>query len=99
MNVAKQTMIVKDEVVKYFNENAEYTGVSNLSESETAHIIQIGTSILCTKWKVGFEGGGFVQSFVDNDLMRAIGCADSTSFKGFKFFASLVYNVGKPYSL
>ena len=67
-----------------------------LSEDEKAHIINIGTSILCTKWDIGYPGGGFVQAFVDNDLMRAIGSADGISYKGFKFFAFLMYNVGMP---
>ena len=96
MNVQNQIEIVKKEVVNHFNQNAEYTGVANLGESEKNHIIEIGTSILCTKWKVGYEGGSFVRTFVNNDLMGAIGRADGTSYKGFKFFASLMYNVGKP---
>jgi len=99
MNVLDQIGIVKNEVVEHFNRNAEYTGVANLGESEKNHIIEIGTSILCTKWKVGYEGGSFVRSFVNNDLMGAIGRADGTSYKGFKFFASLMYNVGKPMPL
>jgi hypothetical protein len=52
--------------------------------------------MLCTKWDIGYPGGGFVQAFVNNDLMRAIGSADGTSYKGFKFFAQLMYNVGMP---
>jgi hypothetical protein len=99
MDRAKQIEIVKEVVTDYFNQNSHYVGLSNLSESEQNHIIQIGTSILCTKWDVGYEGGGFVKSFVNNDLMGAIGSADSTSYKGFKFFASLMYNVGTPSTL
>jgi hypothetical protein len=29
--------------------------------------------------------------------MGALGSADSTSLKGFKFFAALMYNIGKPF--
>ena len=99
MNPLEKIEIVKKEVVDHFNKNAEYTGVAELSESEKNHIIEIGTSILCTKWEVGYEGGSFVKSFVNNDLMGAIGRTDGTSYKGFKFFASLMYNVGMPYSI
>jgi hypothetical protein len=99
MNVVDQIEIVRNTVLNYFNEHGEYTGISNLSESEKSHIIEIGTSILCTKWAIGYEGGGFVQAFVSNDLMGAIGRADGTSYKGFKFFASLMYNVGAPSAL
>lgn len=99
MTRAEQIDIVRAEVEQYLNDNAQWTGLSEITESERAHIIDIGTSILCTKWSVGWEGGSFVQSFVANDLMGAIGRADKTSYKGFKFFASLVHNVGMPINL
>jgi len=99
MTTEDQINIVRAEVEIYLDDNAQWTGLSYISESERAHLIDIGTSILCTKWKVGYEGGSFVQSFVANDLMGAIGRADNTSYKGFKFFASLIYNVGLPTKL
>lgn len=103
MTTENQIKLVKELVTGYFNENAGGTigwlTLEKLSEDEKAHIINIGTSILCTKWGVGYPGGGFVQAFVDNDLMRAIGSADGISYKGFKFFAQLMYNVGAPRAL
>ena len=106
ITIKKQTMtreeeiqIVRNKVESAFTSNAEWLGLSTISESERAHLIDIGTSILCTKWKVGYEGGSFVQSFVANDLMGAIGRADYTTYKGLKFFANLVYNVGLPTKL
>lgn len=99
MKREEQIAIVREIVEKEFNDNAQWVGLSSVTESERAHLIDIGTSILCTKWSVGWEGGSFVQSFVNNDLMGAIGRADNTSYKGFKFFASLIYNVGMPMEL
>ena len=101
MNIQDQISLVKKEVINHFNQNAKHTGIASpdLFANEQNHIIEIGTSILCTKWKIGYEGGSFVQSFVNNDLMGAISRADSTTYKGFKFFASLMYNVGMPSSL
>jgi hypothetical protein len=100
METLEKMQVVKELVAKYFDENAGNTigwlALEKLSEVEKEHIINIGTSILCTKWEIGYPGGGFVQAFVDNDLMRAIGSADGTSYKGFKFFAQLMYNVGMP---
>jgi len=100
METLEKIQVVKELVAKYFDENAGNTigwlALEKLSEDEKNHIINIGTSILCTKWGIGYPGGGFVQAFVDNDLMRAIGSADGTSYKGFKFFAQLMYNVGMP---
>ena len=99
MEKIDQIKIVKKLVEDSFDENAQYTGLSFLNEEAKSHIINIGTSILCTKWEIGFEGGGFVQAFVNNDLMKAVGSADGISLKGLKFFASLLYNTGMPMSI
>lgn len=99
MQVLDQINVVKREVEKFYTQNAEWCNVDNLNEREKSHLIQIGTSILCTKWKIGYEGGGFVQHFVNNNLMGALGAADSTTIKGLQFFSRLVYNVGKPSTL
>lgn len=56
------------------------------------HIVSIGTSILCTKWGVGFPGGSFVQAVVDNDLMGAFSRADSINSDCIKFYTTLIYN-------
>lgn len=99
MDIQKQIETVKSIVAAYYINNAAYCKVNGLSADEQSHIIEIGTSILCTRWCVGYEGGSFVQSFVNNDLLGAIGRADETSYKGLKFFASLMYNVAMPYEL
>lgn len=99
MERIKQIEIVKKLVEDSFDENAMYTGINDMNEENKAHIINIGTSILCTKWEIGFEGGGFVLAVVDNDLMKAVGSADGTSLKGLKFFASLLYNTSRPISI
>ena len=99
MEKIDQIKIVKKSVEAFFDENAQYTGLTSIGEEAKAHIINMGTSILCTKWKIGYEGGGFVKSVVDNDLMGAVGSADGTSIKGLKFFAQLMYNTAVPSSL
>ena len=99
MERIEQIKIVKKLVEDSFDENATYTGIDDMNEENKNHIINIGTSILCTKWEIGFEGGGFVRAVVDNDLMKAVGSADGTSLKGLKFFASLLYNTSRPISI
>ena len=99
MRVEDQISLVEKEVKQFYDKNASWCKLENLSENEKSHIIRIGTSILCTKWKVGYEGGGFVQAFVSNNLMGALGAADDTTIKGLQFFSRLVYNVGKPMQL
>ena len=97
MERIEQIKIVKKLVEDSFDENAMYSGIDDMNEENKNHIINIGTSILCTKWEIGFEGGGFVQAVVANDLMKAVGSADGTSLKGLKFFASLLYNIANPF--
>jgi len=99
MNIQDQISLVEKEVKGFYEANTTWCKLENLSENEKSHIIRIGTSILCTKWKIGYEGGGFVQAFVSNNLMGALGAADDTTLKGFKFFSALVYNIGKPLEL
>ena len=94
--IAEQIDIVRKLVEEFYIENAPYTGLMFQNLEEREHIITIGTSILCTKWGVGYQGGGFVQAFVSNDLQESIGRADGTSLKGFKFFGQLIYNIPMP---
>lgn len=49
-------------------------------------------SILCTKYKVGYPGGSFVQAVVDNDLMGAFGRADHINKHLLWMYVELLYN-------
>ena len=62
------------------------------NEESRAHIINIGASVLRTKWNIGFPGGSFVQAVVNNNLMEAIGRADSINQDCLKFYTMLLYN-------
>lgn len=59
---------------------------------EREHVVNIGTSILCTKWGIGYPGGSFVQAIVDNDLSGAFDRADRINLNSIQFYVSLVYN-------
>jgi hypothetical protein len=58
------------------------------------HVVDIGISILETKWpQIGmYMGGDFVKAFVNNDLMEALGRADDTNLGFMHFYAQLLYN-------
>ena len=85
---------IKTAVEEYYDQHAEHCGVGYRGPDERQHIIEIGTSILCTKWKVGPAGGSFVQAVVNNDLMGAFNWADSINQKVLRFYCSLIYNQG-----
>ena len=56
------------------------------------NIVRIGTSILCTRWGVGYPGGSFAQAIVDNNLSEAFGRADSINVNAIRFYVTLLYN-------
>ena len=64
------------------------------NDEDLEHVIRIGTSILCTKWEVGYPGGSFVEAIVNNKLLETFGRADSINLKCIQFYVSLVYNQG-----
>lgn len=100
MQVADQIQAVRKLVEGYYKDSLvwDYT-MPPMTSDQGQHIIQIGTSILCTKWGIGYSGGSFVQAVVDNDLMAAVGRADGTNIKMLPFYCKLIYNVGMPMEL
>ena len=59
---------------------------------EREHIVNIGTSILCTRWGIGYPGGSFAQAIVDNNLSEAFGRADNINANAIRFYVTLLYN-------
>jgi hypothetical protein len=92
---------IRKVVKNFFDRNAEYTlpkyFIGNPEIEDT--IINIGTSILCTKWNVGPKGGSFVQAVINNDLTGAVSRADATNIYAIKFYCQLMYNVEMPESI
>ena len=100
MQRSDQIQKVKSLVEDYYNKSLESTENNPvLSDQQREHVIQTGTSILCTKWKIGYLGGGFVEAVVDNNLTQAVGRADGTNVKMLPFYCKLIYNVGMPMEL
>ncbi len=50
----------------------------------TSHNIDIMVSIMCTRDKSSYAGGGFVEAVCTNDLYSAITRADSSNLKVLK---------------
>lgn len=57
------------------------------------HVLNIGTSIICTKYGIGYPGGSFVQAVVDNDLMKTFGCADAVNRQYIDLYCKMLYNI------
>lgn len=99
MNPEEQQDIVRAVVSDYFDKYADKYLPLYPKLTEKEHIINIGTSILCTKWKVGYPGGSFAKAVVDNDLSESFGRADDINVHCIRFYLMLMYNVGAPTSL
>ena len=99
MTAEKQQSIVKDLVSTYFDKHATETLPLHLIASEHEYIIYIGTSVLCTKWNVGYPGGDFVRAIVNNNLEGAFSRADHINTHCIKFYLMLLHNIVMPYSL
>ena len=99
MNPEEQQDIVRAVVSDYFDKYADKYLPLYPKLTEKEHIINIGTSILCTKWKVGYPGGSFAKAVVDNDLSESFGRADEINVHCIRFYLMLMYNVGAPTSL
>ena len=96
MNPEQQQEIVRAVVSDYFDKYADKYLPLYPKLTEKEHIINIGTSILCTKWKVGYPGGSFAKAVVDNDLSESFGRADEINVHCIRFYLMLMYNVGAP---
>ncbi len=97
MNIEEKIKMVRDLVSNYLADNHNLIPIQHrINPEDISHIENIGTSILCTKWNVGYPGGSFVQAVVDNDLNGAFSRADSVNRDCILFYVSLMTNVGKP---
>jgi hypothetical protein len=103
MNIEEKRKLVEDEVIRNFDiflhDGSNPWSVKDIMISEREHVITIGTSILCTKWKIGYPGGSFVQAIVDNNLSESFGRADTANRDIILFYCKLIYNATYPEKL
>lgn len=98
MNISEKMGIIQKGVKSYVESYITYAQGSELTNliQHNDHIVMIGTSIMATKWGIGWDGGSFVQAVVDNDLMAAVSRADFINSQMLKFYCSLMYNMAMP---
>ena len=99
MTPSQQMETVRSLVEDYCSREMYLTHGFTPSDEEYQHILNIGESILCTKWGVGYEGGGFVRAVVENNLQLAYNRADSINKKYLPLYVGLVMSITKPETL
>lgn len=93
--IEAQIARIKSKVTEFLANEHINCGITHLAaiQSSHDHIVNIGTSILCTKWGVGYPGGSFVQAIVNNQLMESYGRADSINRQCIEFYCKMLYNI------
>lgn len=61
-------------------------------EDVSEHILDIMVSIMATRDKSSYPGGGFVQAIVANDLYLSVSRADNECIKHLKLLVMCKYN-------
>ena len=99
MTQSQQIEVVRKVVEDYCSKEMYLTHGFIPSDEEYQHILNIGESILCTKWNVGHPGGGFVKAVVDNNLQLAYNRADFINRKYLQLYVGLIQSVSYPQEL
>jgi len=98
MQTFEKIKIVNEVVENFVDENIS-TIQGSITMSEIEHVINIGTSIMCNKWGIKYDGGGFVDAVLENNLSKAVGRADNTNAKALKLYCQMMYNLSTPKEL
>lgn len=96
METEERVQEVKNQVNKYFDKHIEECCPNvqlDILLNEKEHIVNIGTSVYCTKHKIGYPGGSFVQSVANNDLSGAFGNADHINSLVLRFYVMMLFNM------
>lgn len=94
---SEERKIVQNHVFNYMKKNSSLLPDSIVSDDQKyLHVLDIGTSIMCTKWKVGYGGGSFAEAVVSNNLTKSFGYADDTSMQAIRFYVVMINNLDMP---
>ncbi len=94
MEITEKIAIVKNAVANYFDNNCEYAFSDAIwAKGNKQHIVQIGTSIICTQRGIGPIGGSFVQAVVNDRLSESFARADSVNQRTLRFYCMLMQNL------
>lgn len=99
MTKTQQISVVRQLVEDYCAREMYLTHGFSPSDEEYQHILNIGESILCTKWNVGYPGGSFVQAVVENNHQLAVTRADYINRKYIPLYIGLMQSVDFPKEL
>lgn len=87
---------IETKVTEYFDKNILFA-CPNINRDflieNKEHIVNIGTSMYCTKHNIGYPGGNFVQAVINGNLNDAYGYADDVNSTVLRFYVMMLYNM------
>tara|TARA_B100000927_G_scaffold107064_1_gene86578 strand:+ start:3338 stop:3667 length:330 start_codon:yes stop_codon:yes gene_type:complete len=87
---------VKEIVREYLDING-WNYIPNFGEfnsEQYSHVLSIGTEIMLNHWGMNkYDSGGFISSFINNDLEGTYAQADSINQECVRFYLMLKHNV------
>ena len=92
---------VKEKVIEYLEKygSQHINGYFFLSEDEVDHIIRTGTEIMMNHWELSpYKSGGFITSFLNNDLSATFSNADNVNTRAIHFYLMIKHNLSYPES-
>jgi hypothetical protein len=91
----EKTIYIRGKVREYLDQFGQHyiQNFEFFSDEDRDHVVSIGASIMCTRLDIGFPGGSFVQSVVDNNLSRTFANADSVNAQCIRFYVMMMYNL------
>lgn len=91
----EQIMFIRGKVREYLEKYGKHyiQNFESFSDEDRDHVVSIGTSIIGTRLDIGFPGGSFVQSIVNNDLRGSFASADSINAQCIRFYVMMIYNL------
>lgn len=92
MDIIQKIDLLKIKVKEYAMKSIHMEEITSLSRENFNHMVNIGVSLLMTKYKIGYSGGSFVQAFVNNDLRTVLATADLQNIKLLRFYQLLLDN-------
>jgi len=91
----EQIMFIRGKVREYMEKYIQHyiQNFESFSDEDRDHVVSVGTSIISTRLNIGFPGGSFVQSIVNNNLSGTFASADSINAQCIRFYVMMMYNL------
>jgi hypothetical protein len=93
--------IIKENIRKYLDQHGDkyIRDYGELVSEDYSHILNTALEIMLNHWELSpYKPGGFITSFLDNDLSATFSNADNVNARAIHFYLMMKYNLSYPES-